>query len=262
MSILVDRRDRVVTQSASVIGFEAPRGPGWPVWNRYLTVEGKRAYHLGNVCGTCGYLFERMEGANGTIDVGALTGRLAEGVEALDDDLVDALALLMPAASYRVALLQLRPRLIQLGTTDDYFVTEQVENEGDVDSFWGLPHHPKVPYYRAGERDFGIARLFEFVVPMYPERWLTPERTEDYATALAGGALPTAVAISVLDVKTPVNRGVGHWCFGHHLLDGHHKVAAAARLGRPLTLISFLAVDQCVASEDDMDAALAALDSI
>jgi hypothetical protein len=268
MSILVDRKDRVVTQSASIIGFET-RGPDWP--NHYLTVHGKRAYHLGIVCGTCAYLFERMDGANGTIDVGALTDRLSKGVGTLDDDLVDALALLMPATPYRVALLQLRPRLVRLGSTDDYFAAEQVENEGGVNSFWGLPHHPKVPYYRAGERDIVFnrgrtggpaGRFFEFVVPMYPELWLAPDRTADYAAALLDGALPTAVAISVLDVKGPATRGIDHWCLGHYLLDGHHKVAAAARLGLPLTMVSFLAVKQCGASEDDIDEALGALDSV
>jgi hypothetical protein len=271
MSILIDRRDRAITQSASIIGFETPRGPGWPVWNRYLTVHGKRAYDLGLICGTCGYLFERMEGANDTIDVGTLTDRLSKGIGMLDDGLVDTLALLMPTASYRVVLLQLRPRLVQLGSTDDYFAAEQIANQGGVDPFWGLPHHPRVPYYRAGQRDIVFDRgrtngaaghFFEFVVPMYPEQWLAAERTADYAAALSEGALPTAVAISVLDVKGPATRGIDHWCLGHYLLDGHHKVAAAARLGLPLTIISFLAEDQCVVAEGDIEAALDALDRI
>jgi len=269
MSILIDCRSRDVAQSGSIVGFEA-RGPGLPAW-RYLTIHGKRAYDLGIVCGTCAYLFERMEGANDTIDVGALTQSLFKGVERLDDGLVDALALLMPASSYRVALLRLVPRPVRLGSANDYFTAEQIENQGGVDGFWGLPHHPKVPYYRAGDRDIAfdrgrtngaVGRLFEFITPMFPEQYLAAERAADYAAALSGGALPTAVAISVLDVKGPATRGIDHWCLGHYLLDGHHKVAAAARLGLPLTLISFLAVDQCIAGEDEIDAALGALDSI
>jgi hypothetical protein len=44
-----------------------------------------------------------------------------------------------------------------------------------------------------------------------------------------------------------------HWCLAHYLIDGHHKVYAAAQENKPLTLISFLAVDQGVSSEEEID---------
>jgi hypothetical protein len=266
MSVLIDRAMRTIVESGSIIGFETT---GSGAGDRYLTVEGKRAYDLGNFCGTCRYLFERMEGANTTIAVGELADRLAAGVERLDDSLVDALARLMPASPYRVLLLRLQPRLVMPGSDDDYFVAEQVENEGDVVAFWGLPHHPKVPYYRAGQRDLRfdrgrtngpIGHFFEFVVPMFPEPWLAPERILDYEARLAAGSMPTAVAISLLDVKGPALRGIDHWCLTHYLLDGHHKLAAAARAGRPLTLMTFLATDQGTANDAEIEAALNALD--
>ncbi|MBW8723883.1 MAG: hypothetical protein JF625_01815 [Inquilinus limosus] len=82
----------------------------------------------------------------------------------------------------------------------------------------------------------------------------------DYEALLAAGSVPTAVAISLLDVKGPAMRGIDHWCLTHYLLDGHHKLAAAARAGRPLTLITFLATDQGTANEAEIEAALNALD--
>jgi hypothetical protein len=201
--------------------------------------------------------------------VGELADRLAAGVEWLDDSLVDALARLMPASPYRVLLLRLQPRLVMPGSDDDYFVVEQIENEGDVVAFWGLPHHPKVPYYRAGQRDLRfdrgrtngpIGHFFEFVVPMFPEPWLAPERILDYEAHLAAGSMPTAVAISLLDVKGPALRGIDHWCLTHYLLDGHHKLAAAARAARPLTLMTFLATDQGTANDAEIEAALNVID--
>ncbi|MEH1905218.1 MAG: hypothetical protein V7L04_28550 [Nostoc sp.] len=45
----------------------------------------------------------------------------------------------------------------------------------------------------------------------------------------------------------------------HYLLDGHHKMYAAAQQNAPLILVSFLAVDESLASEDEIKSALAAL---
>src|ERR1700722_10915671 len=104
-SVVLDRKDKDITKSQSRLAFETDGSGPWPIWDRYLTVDGTRAYHLGNICGTCRFLFERSEGANGTIDVGRLTARLESGVERLDGSLVDDLALVMPAATYRVALI-------------------------------------------------------------------------------------------------------------------------------------------------------------
>jgi hypothetical protein len=92
---------------------------------------------------------------------------------------------------------------------------------------------------------------------MFPERWLDPARIVHYKNKIEAGAMPTAVAISVLDVKGPAMRGIDHWCFAHYLLGGHHKVAAAASAGSPLTVITFLASDRGVASKAEVEVALA-----
>ena len=262
--ILIDRAVKDIAKSSSRLAFETADR-----WDRYLTIDGRRAYHLGNVCGTCGFLFERMEGANNTVDVDKLTARLEAGIERLDGGLVDSLALLMPAGSYHVALIRLHPSTVKLGSREDYFFTEQVENEGGVDPFSGVPHDPKISYYRADQGsitfdrrrlDGPVGRLFQFVVPMFPERWLDPARISHYETLIAAGATPTAVAISVLDVKGPATCGIDHWCFAHYLLDGHHKAAAAASVGSSLTVITFLAADRSVASKAEVEAALASLE--
>ena len=260
MSDLIQKTSKSVADSSSPVGFATTGGGSWPTWDRYLTVDGKNAYHLGNICGTCAFLFERLEGANGTVDVGALTARLEAGVTSLDDDLLDALALLMPVSAYRVALLRMVPQNVAPGSGRDYFAVEQVNNEGGVDSFWGLPHYPKVPYYRpAGRSEIpveGDAKLFDFIIPMFPETWLKQERTQHYENALAGGSQPTVVALSVLDIKGPADAGVDHWCVAHYLLDGHHKTAAAARAGCPITMISFIAVDHGISDAAQVETAL------
>ncbi|MFN2468758.1 MAG: hypothetical protein ABR521_11590 [Gaiellaceae bacterium] len=75
-----------------------------------------------------------------------------------------------------------------------------------------------------------------------------------------GGA---ALAVGVLDVRRPGGRderqAVRHWCLAHYLLDGHHKVYAAAREARTVRLLSLVAADEGSSTAEDLDRALAAL---
>lgn len=94
-----------------------------------------------------------------------------------------------------------------------------------------------------------------FVVPMVPLTWNDRERVEEYVTLMGQGAVPTAVAISTLDVCEPA---VGmsadhyqHWGLTHFLLDGHHKLEVAAGAGRSVRLLSLLALGEGPAGADD-----------
>ena len=69
---------------------------------------------------------------------------------------------------------------------------------------------------------------------------------------LSEGSEPTAVSITTINVTAPAtdyegadgNTGIyEHWNLAHYLIDGHHKTYAAAVSGKPITLISFLALD-------------------
>lgn len=139
-----------------------------------------------------------------------------------------------------------------------YFTSDQVDLWG-LDGFWGLPHYPKVPYYQLDERVVSpTATLFEFVVPMYPPTWLDATTVESYAARADAVAVPTAVSLSPLDVKQPADWPEDqvvntHWCLARYLLDGHHKLHAAAIAGRRARLLSFLAVDQGVSSPEHLD---------
>lgn len=263
MTKLLDRATREIVQSQSALAFSTTGGGAWEVWDRYLTVNGKQAYHLGNVCGTCSFFFERMEGANAGIEVGELTTLLSSGLSSLSPEIVDTLAQLLPPSEYVIALIRLKPELVHLSGPNDYFAVEQVENEEGVDSFWGLPHYPKVAYYRVEGRS-GVempgnptsGAAFDFVVPMLPETFLQSETIAHYENMLQDGMAPTAVALSILDIKGPACSGTDHWCLAHYVLDGHHKIAAAARTQSELTLISFIAVGQGISSKEQIEIAL------
>ena len=72
-----------------------------------------------------------------------------------------------------------------------------------------------------------------------------------------GGALPAAVAVSTLDISQPAMADDNsdyyeHWALTHFLLDGHHKLEAAAATGRPLQLLALVAADASLAGEADI----------
>lgn len=244
MSLLLHACDIDVTGSESPLGFETVGAGSWSAWYRYLTLDGKRAYELGNTCGTCAFFFERMAGANEKIEVKELVARLATGIEPDDRTTLQLLSAMIPDGHYSVNVVELVPEAIELGKANDYFVQDQQAVWG-LDGFWGLPHHPKVPYYRTGTRSISATqRLFEFVMPMYPHNWLDPEQVGKYRTVLGKGCKPTAVAVSLLDVKGAAVSECEeseHWCLAHYVLDGHHKIEAAAQAHKPITLVSFLA---------------------
>ena len=265
MSLLLDATRTKVEASESVLGFEQPTAHDGSVgWSRYLTLEGKRAYFIGGACDTCAFLFERMGGANRNVSPGEASDVLRQGIRGVDHTLVSTISKVVPRGHYRVGLLKLAPALVKPGTEHDYFAHEQAEL-WDTDAFWGLPHHPKTEYYRTPSVPLGSCRrLFEFVVPMFPKSWLSKKTLKAYANRLSAGERPTALAVSVLDVRGPSIREEGpmvceHWCLTHYLLDGHHKTYAASLAGSPITLLSFLSTYESVATEENVNHVLEVL---
>ena len=163
---------------------------------------------------------------------------------------------LLPVGKFTPVLWRWKPLLITPGSPADYFVKEQIDLWG-VDGFWGLPHNPMTEYYRTPkvrlDKDAG---LFHFGVPIYPHNWLNRETLELYQNQSGGKSPPTAVSISVLDVKQPADWKDSpefntHYCFAHYLIDGHHKTYAAASKGTACTMLSFVAHDRGISSNEN-----------
>ena len=222
---------------------------------RLLTVDNVPAFELSFWCGTCQFLFERLQGATTTFSPDE-TGGLAGGPAGLDDDVISPFAALLPEGTYQPLLLQIEPRLVHPAQRGDYFAEEQVATWG-LESFWGLPAYPRTPYYRTYETSVHAdAHLYEFAVPMVPPSWNERDRVTAYADKLISGATPTAVAVSILDICAPATeQGTDyytHWALTHFLLDGHHKMQAAAETGHPIRLLSLLAVDAGLATPEQV----------
>jgi len=104
---------------------------------RLLTVDDVPAFELSFWCGTCQFLFERLQGSSTTFSPHD-TDSWTAGPAGLDDGLIDRFAALLPEGTYQPLLLEIRPRLVHPAQHGDYFAEEQVATWG-LDSFWGLP---------------------------------------------------------------------------------------------------------------------------
>lgn len=223
---------------------------------RLLMVDNEPAFELSFYCGTCPLLFRRLETAREKLSLERMQDRLTRALaEPGDGGVIEAFGALLPEGEYLPLLLDVEPRLVIPGQEGDYFSDEQVTTWG-TDQFWGLPEYPHTPYYRTFETTVDEdAHLYEFVVPMVPPTWNERERVEEYVELMKRETVPTAVAISTLDVCQPaIDRGEDyfvHWGLTHFLLDGHHKLEAAATAGRHVRLLSLLTLSESLAGAED-----------
>jgi hypothetical protein len=253
---------QVNSEIKSIIEFHTEGDANWPIWDRYITINGKKAYHIGNICGTCGFFFTQLKDAHKlSLDINNTREKLANGLVKLDAALINQLALLMPNGKYHVLLSRIRPKLILPGQEGDYFSEEKIVLWEDL-RYEDL-HNPNTNYYRLKTMGWPEKRrsFFEFLIPLFAQEHLDENRVIYYQDLLIKSASyePTAFALSVADCKYPYSARMSHLCLAHYLLDGHHKIQAAAFLGKPLTLISFLAVDSSNLFPNELDEVLSLL---
>ena len=245
-----------VKEKHAAVAVPTPKpAPGTAFAPRRLTLKGKPTFELNLWCGTCPALFKKLS-EPAVVDLGVANERLNVGLTQIDNEVLRAYDKVLPRSTYSVLLLEIQPRLVEPGTSLDYFTHEQVLTWGLDDA--ATDDDPGAPYYRTFETKLGADRhLYEFVVPMVPPTWNDADRVNDYVETGAADS-GTAVAYSLLDVLQPaMDEGEDyyeHWVLTHFLLDGHHKVEAAARTGRPVRLLSIVDERISIASPEDLNA--------
>lgn len=242
-----------------MITFPTTGGGSWNTWYRFLAVNHVPMMEVGNICDTCGFWFRRLEGASDGSQLDELHARLTSGLDRLDPAAIERFGELLEAGQYTVMLQAVVPLRVEPGSPADYFVHEQPRDWSDYGS--EPPTDPRTAYYRTEGRQDAIIntqgdRLFEFVVPLQNPTALDPERVAFFQDRLTQGDRATAVAVGILDVKQFYDSAAAHWCFAHFLLDGHHKLEAAARTGTAVTLLSFVSRAAGVAPPEAIDSLL------
>lgn len=260
MKRLLDKRTAKIT-STSPLSFETTGDTSWPVWDRFVAVNGQNIYHIGNVCGTCSFFFEKLVDFKYSINPKEAIDKLNLGLSSIDDKTIETISIIIPSGFYEISLLNIHPKLVEVGQDGDYFTKEQVDLWGTAGYYDGHPHSPKANYYRGTDKEIGNERkLFEFFIPLSSSKYLNPSRVEFYKDQILKGNKPTAISLTVLDIKEPaiwLDGGVkpeftSHWCVAHYIIDGHHKIKAASELNSDIHLLSFLAKDKGISTVEDI----------
>lgn len=268
MKRLLNKRTTKIVSSSSPLTFETTGGSSWAVWDRFIAVKGQNIYHIGNICGTCSFFFEKLIDRKISINPKETIGKLNVGLTSIDDKTVDTLRELIPNGFYEIALLTIKPKFTTLGQASDYFAKEQIDLWGFDDPEY-LPYSPKVNYYRGTDKEIGNNRkLFEFFIPLTSSEYIDQTRVEFYKEQILNGNKPTAISLTILDIKEPAvwpdddikPEFTSHWCIAHYMLDGHHKIKAASELNSEITLISLIATEKGISSTDDISELLNILD--
>ncbi|UED72817.1 hypothetical protein [Brevibacillus sp. DP1.3A] len=107
-------------------------------------------------------------------------------------------------------------------------------------------------FYKAGKRNISsLKKIEEYIVPIQPSESLNPIAINDYKDNVK--ETPTALSISFLDIKYPLNHYDEIWVYSHFLLDGHHKMFAADKAHKAISLLSFLSIEESFANMEQLE---------
>jgi hypothetical protein len=243
-------------------------------WYGHLTVAGQRVFEYGCPCGTCGIVFRK---------IGSITNRISdsEAISLLGTlDTVPSSAVLQRLAralepgSYYLTVIEGTVLRVEPGTPDDYFATDVVRLFGLENPDYKEPSSPHTTYYRLGvehalERTWRRsgphrALITAVVMPLHDPSLLNRERVDFWKQQFDAGVCLTAFAVSVIDNQSPAMDAADdtygykeQFLFTNCLLDGHHRIQAAAELGAPIRILAFVTEEfSLTQSTDDLVAVL------
>jgi hypothetical protein len=223
-----------VTHPHTPLSFAIRMGDTRPWW-RFLDIHDQPLYLIGNLCDTCSAFFGLVEHAHLPITPMAVSDQLRSGLHSVSQSLIATIAHILPKGNYAVNLLTITPSFLPSERRADSRATN-----------YGWRQFVPVDTERT---------LYEIILPLVPQTQLSAGAIERYKTQLQTGGVPTALALSVVDVRYPSGRGF-EWTLSHFLLDGHHKVMAASQLGTALRLLSFLNLSESWATHELIEATL------
>lgn len=248
-----------ITNPKSRITFEKTGGDSWKVWDRFISIDKQKVYHIGNICDTCEFFFlKQSESVEVNFKQENLIDSLNKGSFEFTKENLKNLGKIIPNGDYLVLKSIIKPEIVTKDSDNNYFDKEQRETwraEFDQESL--KPASEFNNYYREQLVDFGKIKydhkeaFFNFFIPLYSINKLDKSRIDFYKENISNDNIPYVISIGVLDVKTSaeypeingkeVEPEFGtHWCLANYIIDGHHKLKAANELNKEIGLITFI----------------------
>jgi len=194
---------------------------------------------IGGTCDTCGGWFSLVDKPFRPGTPEEISNRLGQGIKAIDPPLVESIMPLLPRGRYTVGLLRTAP-FCHENDTDHWYRSRCVEREiwhrlptDEDDNGAPVTAHEYFERYRESED----------ILPHLPKGSIDWKQVRHYVEAMESGNRPTAMVISLGEMRHPGGGSLTYARLTHFVIDGHHKLYAAASIGKPLTLLSFFAHD-------------------
>lgn len=235
------------------LSFTLREGDTRPWW-RDLDLDGRPLYRIGNICETCAAMFQKQDNATLPLTPSELSALFRSGLDGIPKDVVDTVGSILPKGSYHFSLLNIKPALIKFRRTEFYLwensrpvkVPKGWLPKAEVINPWWFAQPDRSPGFQKG-------KLYEAALPLVSEKYFQRNEIEKYVSAIKKDkSNPTALALSVVDVRW-VSARAFDWRLIHFILDGHHKMMAASMAGKPITILSFLNIDESFAPKEWID---------
>lgn len=264
----------------AVVSFEPSRtsGPEYDAdhsrWYHHLLVAGERVFEFGCPCGTCGIVFRKVGASAHQVSDSEAFRLLGKLDFVPTDEVLRRLARVLQPGSYHPAILEGTVMLIEPGAPNDYFASDVVRLSGLEPPDYNRASSPRSPYYRFGS-DFDLDRtgrttgphkalVTAVIMPLHDPSRLSRERVDYWLRQGDSGTPLTALAVAVIDNQQPAMSPADEsypyeeqFLFTNCLLDGHHRVQAAAESGRAVRILSLLARESSlVGRAEDIPAVL------
>ena len=91
---------RLGSSDPRVVVGEGPKAVGQWAGQRLLMVDGAPAFEVSYWCGTCQFLFERLEGSNQTLSLDGLQETLGQGLSDLEPAMLETFGALLEEGRY------------------------------------------------------------------------------------------------------------------------------------------------------------------
>lgn len=238
-------------------------------WYRHILVSGERVFQYGSPCGTCGVIFQKLRSVPDRLDDGQAAGLLGTLENLPTQASMRSLAKILQPGIYNPVVLEGLVERVAPGDPGDYFATDGVSLFGLEPPEYEEPFDPGTSYYRFGPTETlartgrlggpHTALVTALLIPLQDPVALSRERVEYWKALGQEGAPLTALAVSVIDAQAPANLPADrnyqheeHLVLTNCLLDGHHRVQAAAELGVPIRVLSFVWPEASLAAEADI----------
>lgn len=226
-----------ITDSKSPLSFEAPKSSDGTSWHRELCINQKSIFSYGPNCETCQFFIEQCNSVDSSITINEIRQVLNTDVSDIPKNLIDSIKTILPNNIYGISFRDIKPTvfsnheyqlskeltLYELCKKDITKMVNESKNDNEKDKYKELIFH-------------------EYILPIQKNTFLNDQTIKSYEKLLTEQKTPCAIAISVLEIH-----GRDHWYdifLLHFLLDGHHKMQAAANIHSSIKLLSFIKCDE------------------